>query len=123
MKNLHERAVQAAIRFVERRGYNVLDQDWTKEGLAGRIDLVAEDEDTIVFIDVTATNHDEGGFSQGNLTREQFELLAAMWLEKNTPEGDISVRFDGIDMIVVSPDRALLRHHINKLSAAAESVA
>ena len=121
MKNLHERAVEAATRFVERRGYEVLDKNWTNEGLAGRLDLIAQDEDAIVFIDVTATDHAEGGFSESSLTREQFELLAAMWLKDKSPEDDITVRFDGIDMIVVSEDRALLRHHINKLSALTES--
>ena len=86
MKNLHERAVEAAIRFVERKGYEVLDRNWSCEGVAGRLDLVAMDEDAIVFIDVTAANREEGGFSEGNLTREQFELLAATWLEGYTPE-------------------------------------
>ena len=102
MKNLHERAVEAAIRFVERKGYEVLDRNWSYEGIAGRLDLVTMDEDAIVFIDVTAANREEGGFSEGNLTREQFELLAATWLEGYTPEGDVPVRFDGIDMIVVN---------------------
>ena len=74
-------------------------------------------------IQVTAANREEGGFSEGNLTREQFELLAATWLEGYTPEGDVPVRFDGIDMIVVNAGRALLRHHINKLGSFAESIA
>lgn len=87
MKNLHERAVEAAIRFVERKGYEVLDRNWSCEGIAGRLDLAAMDEDAIVFIDVTAANREEGGFSEGNLTREQFELLAATWLEGYTPRG------------------------------------
>ena len=52
MKNLHERAVEAAIRFVERKGYEVLDRNWSCESVAGRLDLVAMDEDAIVFIDV-----------------------------------------------------------------------
>ena len=39
MKNLHERAVEAAIRFVERKGYEVLDRNWSCEGVAGRLDL------------------------------------------------------------------------------------
>lgn len=123
MKNLHERAVEAASRFVERKGYEVLDRNWSCEGVAGRLDLVAMDEDAIVFIDVTAANREEGGFSEGNLTREQFELLAATWLEGYTPEGDVPVRFDGIDMIVVNAGRAPLRHHINKLGSFAESIA
>ena len=120
MKNLHERAVEAASRFVERKGYEILDRNWSCEGVAGRLDLVAMDEGVI---DVTAANREEGGFSEGNLTREQFELLAASWLEGSTPEGDVPVRFDGIDMIVVNAGRALLRHHINKLGSLAESFA
>ena len=67
------------------KGYEVLDRNWSCEGVAGRLDLVAMDEDAIVFIDVTAANREEGGFSEGNLTREQFELLAATWLEGYTP--------------------------------------
>lgn len=53
MKNLHERAVEAAIRFVERKGYEVLDRNWSCESVAGRLDLVAMDEDAIVFIDTS----------------------------------------------------------------------
>ena len=71
MKKLHDRAVQAATRFVERRGYGVLGSDWSCEG------------------------------------------LAAKWLTCNCPEGDIAVRFDRVDMLVVGESKALLRHHIN----------
>ena len=42
--------------------------------------------------------------------------MAASWLASNPPEGDVSVRFDKCDMIVVSDDRALLRYHSNVLS-------
>ena len=49
MKNLHERAVEAASRFLERKGYEVLDRNWSCEGVAGRLDLVAMDEGVIVF--------------------------------------------------------------------------
>lgn len=113
MKKLHDRAVQAATRFVERRGYGVLGSDWSCEGLAGRIDVIAEDEDAIVFIVVTATDRSEEGFAECPITREQFEVLAAKWLTCNCPEGDIAVRFDRVDMLVVGESKALLRHHIN----------
>lgn len=117
MNELHDRAVQAATRFLDRKGVEVLETGWTQEGIAGRLDLVADDEGTVVFVDVTAVDRSEGGFAEGNLTREQFELLAASWLAGNSPDGDVPVRFDRIDMIVVSEDRALLRHHINFLGA------
>lgn len=108
---LQEKAVKAATRFIERKGYELLEAGWTSpEGT--QIDLVANDEDTLVFIDVTATEYGEGG----RVKRGDLEIAAASWLAGNSPDGDIQVRFDIIDMLVVSTDRALLRHHINAFS-------
>ena len=116
---LQEKAVKAATRFIERKGYELLETGWTPpEGAV--IDLIADDEGTIVFIDVTANTTEEGGFQNGKYTREQLELAAACWLGGNMVEGDIAIRFDFIDMIVVSDDRALLRHHINAFSCGVE---
>ena len=112
---LQEKAVKAATRFIERKGYELLESGWTSpEGT--QIDLVANDEDTLVFIDVTATEYGEGG----KVSRSDLEIAAASWLAGNTPDGDIQVRFDIIDMLVVSADRALLRHHINAFSCGVE---
>lgn len=116
---LQEKAVKAATRFVERKGYKLLDTGWTSpEGT--RIDLVANDEDALVFIDVTATEYGEGGFEGGKIKRGDLEIAAASWLAVNSPDGEIQVRFDVIDMLVVSTDRALLRHHINAFSCGVE---
>ena len=109
---LQEKAVKAAARFIERKGYELLETGWTSpEGT--KIDLVANDEDALVFIDVTATEYGEGGFEGGKVKRSDLEIAAA-------PDGDIQVRFDIIDMLVVSADRALLRHHINAFSCGVE---
>ena len=116
---LQEKAVKAATRFIERKGYELLETGWTSpEGT--KIDLVANDEDALVFIDVTATEYGEGGFEGGKVKRSDLEIAAASWLAGNTPDGDIQVRFDIIDMLVVSADRALLRHHINAFSCGVE---
>ena len=116
---LQEKAVKAATRFIERKGYELLETGWTSpEGT--QIDLVASDDDTLVFIDVTATEYGEGGFEGGKVKRGDLEIAAASWLAGNTPDGDIQVRFDIIDMLVVSTDRALLRHHINAFSCGVE---
>lgn len=49
---LQEKAVKAATRFIERKGFELLETGWTSpEGT--KIDLIANDEDTLVFIDVT----------------------------------------------------------------------
>ena len=115
MNELQAKAIQAATRFCERRGYEILATQW--EGPDGQTaDIVADDEGTICFIDVTATDHSEGGFADGHTERAAWELAAASWLAEHSPEGDISVRFDRCDMIVVSADRALLRYHTNALT-------
>ena len=112
---LQEKAVKAATRFVERKGFELLETGWTSpEGT--QIDLIASDEDTLVFIDVTATEYGEGGFEGGKVKRSDLEIAAAAWLAGNSPDGEIQVRFDIIDMLVVSADRALLRHRINAFS-------
>ena len=116
---LQEKAVKAATRFIERKGFELLETGWTSpEGT--RIDLIASDEDTLVFIDVTATEYGEGGFEGGKVKRSDFEIAVASWLAGNSPDGEIQVRFDIIDMLVVSTDRALLRHHINAFSCGVE---
>lgn len=116
---LQEKAVKAATRFIERKGFELLETGWTSpEGT--QIDLIASDEDTLVFIDVTATEYGEGGFEGGKVKRSDLEIAAAAWLAGNTPDGEIQVRFDIIDMLVVSTDRALLRHHINAFSCGVE---
>lgn len=74
----------------------------------------------MVFIDVTATEYGEGGFEGGKVKRGDLEIAAASWLAANSPDGEIQVRFDIIDMLVVSADRALLRHHINAFSCGVE---
>lgn len=113
--NLQERAIEAATRFIERHDYTVLASSWKNpnEECDGRIDLIAKDDDTLVFIDVTAKDGTCEGFDHGHTPIGVMEVLAAEWLALNKPETDCPVRFDCIDMIVFASDRALLRHHIN----------
>lgn len=56
----------------------------------------------------------------GYPSRGDLEIAAASWLAVNSPDGEMLVRFDIIDMLVVSADRALLRHHINAFSCGVE---
>lgn len=55
-----------------------------------------------------------------SVKRGDLEIAAASWLAVNSPDGEMLVRFDIIDMLVVSADRALLRHHINAFSCGVE---
>lgn len=108
---LQDKAKQAAKRFVERRGYKILDTDYTCKH--GSVDIVAKDDDCIVFISTSARLYEmpEGRLSKED--RKRAEIVSASWLAKKAPEGDLQVRFDEINMLVCSPDRALVQHHIN----------
>ena len=101
MNNLHEKAIAASERFLERRGYEVLSTSWEAPDGFGTIDVVAMDEDTIVFVTVEAKNATDG-FPEEDNDRVKREALAAKWLAENAERGDISVRFDAISMMVVS---------------------
>ena len=92
---LQDRAVEAAARFLEVRGYETLATGWKSPETRGTIDLV-----------------------DGRNDRETMELLAVSWLVENDFAESVGVRFDKISMIVVGEDRALLRHHINAFGEA-----
>lgn len=53
MERISNRAVEASINFLTRKGYEILDRNWQADGAA--IDIVAEDGAGIAFVAVTAT--------------------------------------------------------------------
>ena len=61
---LQDRAVEAAARFLEVRGYETLATGWKSPETRGTIDLVARDpeSDDLVFVDVSARPNSGAGF-------------------------------------------------------------
>lgn len=119
MFELKQEAIKAASTFLTRRGYEVLETEWTSED-GGSIGVVALDEDTIVFCDVEARHgYDKGMPAEGGeASRQRMEINAARWLGEHADDPDlvdVPIRFGNISMLVVGEDRALLRHHINCL--------
>lgn len=111
------RGEDAAARFLERRGYDIVERNWTCN--AGEADIIARDEETVVFVEVkTRTNCDKGLPSEAvdEAKRARYEQIAVQFL-KDYDVVDVPVRFDIISLVVVSPDRAMIRHHINAFSA------
>ena len=104
MSELKEKAIKAAEKFLERRGYEVVESNWKSEG-GNSLDLVA--------------SFDKGMPEEGSEgSRERREIAAAAWLSEHADdEGyvDMPVRFDSIAMMLLSENRALLKHHINCL--------
>lgn len=58
MERISNRAVEASVNFLARKGYEILDRNWQADGAA--IDVVAKDDDAIAFVAVTATIESRG---------------------------------------------------------------
>ena len=117
--NLIDRAVSASARYLELRGYEVLEQNWSPEGSEESVPLIAYDDDVLVFVDVTVRNGFEGFVPESETDRMAMEILAAKYLAQSDDEPNFEVRFDIISMMVIGESRAMLKHHINAFSEAA----
>lgn len=117
---MQKRVMKAAERFLTHRGYDVLETEWEAPNDFGTIDLVASDDDTLVFAEVTYRVGEESGFAVENTDlpekRERVEKLAASWLSHQSRYVDVSVRFDIISFLILGDDKAMVRHHIGAFS-------
>ncbi|WP_172135582.1 YraN family protein [Adlercreutzia sp. ZJ473] len=118
---LSDRINAAAIRFLERQGYKIIDPAWDiAEGQTG---IVADDKGTLVFVETAASQagSDMPAEDESDESRRASEGAVARWLA--TPQAaefeDIPIRFDVIRVLVIGADRALLRHHIGRFGIAA----
>ncbi len=123
MSNLNEKATKAAARYLDHRGYTVLETVWKCP--AGTSDIVAEDEGVLVFVDVSVREESKRGFPTELNTeslRERREEIAFAWLTEHEDVVDVAIRFDNIAMLLMGSDRAMIRHHVNALGGAVEQM-
>ena len=116
MEELHAKATSVAAKFLERRGYEVLGTEIDTD--ASIVDILAiDDNEDIVFVDVTVSASPSEGHHVSSLSRDQRERQAAYVLAGEVSEEyvDRSIRFDEIALVVVKDNRGFLRHHINCL--------
>lgn len=111
-KELGRRGEDAAVDYLERNGYAVLERNWTC--CAGEADIVALDGDALVFIEVKTRRGAEKGFpaeAVNGKKREKYERIALSYVRDHYV-GDVPVRFDVVSVVVVAPHRAMIRHHV-----------
>lgn len=110
---LGRRGERAARLFLERRGHEILDINWTC--FAGEVDIVSIDDDTLCFIEVKTRRGASAGFPEEAVTarkRSRYEKIAACYLKEHD-FADMRVRFDVISIMVIGEHRAFLRMHTN----------
>ena len=113
MEAINEKARKAARMYLERRNYEVVEEGWANGDAA--VDLIARDGEDLVFVDVHV-NAEGTKLPDEHPDRARFEAAAAVYLA-SCDEVDFPVRYDVVSLLVVGSERALLRHHINALSA------
>lgn len=118
MKEFNEHVQDAAEMFLKRRGYEILDANWGCPDGDGKFDIIAEDEDSVVFVQVKGRDgRVEGfGFDEATMERDDFERMSMSYLAEKPDICNCAVRFDVVAITVVGEDRAMIRHHINAMS-------
>ncbi len=120
-KNLEERSIKAAKKFLARRGAKVIDFDL--DGYKN-IDTVCVDEGKLVFVVVTYTvnepNTRKKKFKECKASRNVLEedmINCLVDILDEYPELDeLPLRFDEIALCIFSESQAALRRHTNILA-------
>lgn len=110
-KRLGERGEEAAAAYLERAGMTIVERNWRCP--AGEVDIVASDGPELVLCEVKTRRSTAKGAPEEAITpakQRRYARLAAAYVQQ-TERGDQALRFDVISILVLSEERALLRHH------------
>lgn len=116
-QKIGRRGEAAAARYLELKGYEIVERNWTCP--AGEADIIAYDEGTLVFVEVKTRTNLEKGLPAEAVTpekRARYEKIAA-WFLRSVDVCDTPVRFDVVSLLVACEDRALVRHYVNAYGA------
>ncbi len=110
-KEIGKRGEDAAARFLEMIGFDIIERNWTCP--AGEADIIAFEDDVLVFVEVKTRTSIEKGFPSEAVDaekRRRYENIAC-WFLKDFPFTDIAVRFDVAALVVIAEDRAFIRYY------------
>lgn len=109
-----------ALEYILSRGYAILDKNWrgAKGQRAPEIDIIAKDNETIVFIEVKTASTSRFGSPEYWITdtkRKRLIAGAQAYIAQNSSDS-VSFRFDAIMIDNRSP-KPLIRHIVNAFTA------
>ncbi len=105
-----DRGERAACRFLKRKGFKILKRQ-VRTGL-GEIDIIAQDRQTIVFVEVKTRRSHRAGHPSEAVTRtkqKQLTRAALAWLKRNGML-ERPARFDVIAIIWTQDGKPRIEH-------------
>jgi putative endonuclease len=115
-KELGRKGEEVACTYLASHGIGVLARNWRCR--AGEADIIAVEDDDIVFIEVKTRASLNGGLPEDSVTREKrakYENIAMHYLAQGAHPSS-RVRFDVISVVLIGDARAFLRHHRDAFS-------
>ncbi len=103
---------RAACQFLRRRGYRIIKRGY--RCALGEIDIIAQDEGTIAFIEVKTRRSNDYGPPQASVTKgkqHQIGKVASLYLKRNALEAPC--RFDVVS-ILVDPEKKVTKVELIK---------
>ena len=106
---------QAIRRYIELRGFEVIEDGWAHGQDA--IDYIARDGENgdIVFIATESHCNAGEGIPAARFDRKSFERLAAAYLSSADVD-ECTVRLDIVSLLILNNNRGIVRHCRNALS-------
>jgi len=103
--------------YLSENGFSIIERNWKCN--SGEADIIANEEDTLVFIEVKTRSEAYPGLPEFAVTAERrarYEKIAISYLTKfKRPSG--RVRFDVIAVRMTGGQQCLLRHHRDAFGA------
>ena len=117
---LGRKGENAACKFLERKGFTILERNWVCA--AGEADIIAsidtEYGSELHFVEVKTRKSTAKGFPEEAVNaekRRKYEVIAEIYMQQHYCE-EARVTFDIISILVTQPDRAFLRMHCDVIS-------
>jgi len=110
-KDIGKIGEKVAAKFLTRKGYRILERNWRIRG--GEIDIVAKDNDTMVFVEVKSRTSTEYGTGEEVITSWKIKrLINAAKVYLRYRGEDYECRFDVISILFNERGKAKEINHI-----------
>jgi putative endonuclease len=99
-KELGKKGEEVALRFLKKKGYKIIQQNYVCE--MGEMDIIAREKDTLVFVEVKTRTSMAFGPPQlaVNSTKQMQLSKVALYFLKEKRLEDIKARFDVVAILV-----------------------